>query len=300
VIAFQVYGKKMGSSRRKQVPTFDMLKREIASQIASATSETDAITNASDERIHRVRRRSKRIRAQLQMLEAVSKKRSRRASRRIRDASALLSPFRDSQIVPIALESVRAMLQDSFDDCDAALLKWLADPACQQAGCHRPLPAAIRLAIEHFDRAHKLVRRCDFDKKKRMSAKSLAPVYDLGRCATERILRGGGEDAFHDLRKAVKRHLYQCRFMKAAFPESLGPRIESASRLGDLLGEIQDIAVLQSRCHAAPASIDPQQVEAFVNACEQAAAGRRTQALAMACQLYFSSTSDFVRELKSA
>jgi CHAD domain-containing protein len=290
----------MGSSRRQSKLTFDALKREIVAQIETAISDTSAITTSSDVRIHRVRRRTKRIRAQLRMLALMAPRRSRKASKHAREASALLSPFRDTQIVPAALESVRVMLHDSLA-CDTAMvLKWLAESNRPHGADERTLSDCLRQASNHFTRARKIVSRTSVGKAKRLSAKHLAPSYERGRESVRRVLSDGNEDSFHELRKAVKCDLYQSRFMKPALSEALAPRIELAKQLGDLMGEVQDIVVLQGRCRMAPATIDPREIEAFVNLCCRAASDRRTHALARACQLYFLTTAEFVSELKNA
>jgi CHAD domain-containing protein len=289
----------MGSSRRQSKLTFDTLKREIVAQIETAISDTSAITTSSDTRIHRVRRRTKRIRAQLRMLALVAPRRSRKASKHARKASALLSPFRDTQIVPAALESVRVMLHDSLASDDAMVLQWLADSNCQQGAGEPALSDSLRQASDHFTRARKMISRLSVGKSKRISARHLAPAYERGRESVRRVLSGGDEDSFHELRKAVKCDLYQSRFMKPALSEALATRIELAKQLGDLLGEVQDIVVLQGRCRMAPATIDQREIEAFVKLCERAASDRRTHALAGACQLYFLTTAEFVSQLKS-
>jgi CHAD domain-containing protein len=290
----------MGSSRHQSKLTFDTLKQEIVAQSEAAISDTAAITTSSDVGIHRVRRRTKRIRAQLRMLEGVAPQKSRKAAKHVRKASALFSPFRDTQIVPTALESVGVMLHESLAGGGTTVLNWLADSNCQQNAAEQNLADSLRRASDHFTRARKLVMRAEVGKSKSISAKHLASAYEWGRESVRRALRIGGEEAFHELRKAVKCDLYQCRFLKPARSEALVPRIELAKRLGDVLGEVQDIVVLQHRCRTAPATIDSGEVESFVNRCERAASDRRRTALAMACQLYFFTADEFVGVLSNS
>jgi CHAD domain-containing protein len=190
------------------------------------------------------------------------------------------------------------MLPDSLAS-DATVWNWLASSEVHVDTAHRSLADSQRLANKHFTSARDSMLRADVGKSKKISAKHLAPVYDQGRESVRVALTVGSEDSFHDLRKAVKSHLYQCRFMKSAFAETMTPRIELTERVGDLLGEAQDIAVLRSRCRIAPATIDKQELDSFLSLCEQAAMGRRADALTKACRMYFLTTPEFVKQLKS-
>lgn len=55
---------------------------------------------------------------------------------------------------------------------------------------------------------------------------------------------GGGDEAFHDLRKAVQRHWRQMRLVQAGWPDYFEARANAAREISDLLGRAQDQTLL--------------------------------------------------------
>ncbi len=274
------------------------LRRDIIAQIKRATDETWKTESPSDERIHCVRRRCKRVRAQLRMLRTVAPRKAREASMHVRDASRSLSPLRDAQILPAALGRVRGLLGDDFDqqalgDIENALQRTVA-VGDDQASFEQKLS----LAIDHFSKAKKVVSSVKQRKDQMLGADSLALMYRSGRRSLRRLL-AGDDDSFHQLRKDVKTHRYQCRFVKSTFP-ALEERIDLCKELGDLLGEAQDIAVLQQHGRVISGGVDPAALQHFLDCSQKLADQLNNRATFLACRVFFFSTKKFVESLEEA
>lgn len=73
----------------------------------------------------------------------------------------------------------------------------------------------------------------------------LSASWRRARKAYERARKDGAEDDFHTLRKAAKVHLFHLTLLKPFWPKPFKPRRDAANKLGDLLGELNDIAVMR-------------------------------------------------------
>ncbi len=291
----------MGSSRNSPRPGRNKLKRSIVDQLNKAISETEGTTSADDENIHRVRRRCKRVRANLRLLRVAAPRKSRKAANEVRDASAVLSPYRDAQIIPTSLARVRSLMEQRFDvDAFSQVTEVLSESVTQFVDPDQPLFSACAKATDHLARARDLVSSIQLRSNRKMTAKVLAEVYRKGRQSVHQTLRSGDAEAYHQLRKHVKSHLYQCRFMNPAYRLELTAHIELAEQLGDRLGEAQDVAVLQQRCELVAKQIDPAQAKNFIDCCDQLAQQLRAEATCLACRLFFLKPRQFVAKLEAS
>ncbi len=88
------------------------LKFEILKEINIALDEARQSERPAKETIHSVRRRCKRIRAYLRLLPSSLAKESRRAREGVRQAAALLSTIRDSQVMVPMCDMVQKRLAE--------------------------------------------------------------------------------------------------------------------------------------------------------------------------------------------
>ncbi|MCQ9933930.1 CHAD domain-containing protein, partial [Staphylococcus aureus] len=56
----------------------------------------------------------------------------------------------------------------------------------------------------------------------------------------------------HEWRKRVKDHWYQARLLRPIWPAIMDPHVAAADTLGEILGQVNDLAVLRDRLEAAP------------------------------------------------
>lgn len=205
--------------------------------------EGDALAAA----VHGARKDLKKLRALLRLVRPeLGAKRFKAGNRRYRGAGRLLSGSRDAEV---KLETL-AKLADRSPDLPAATLKaWegmleaerdeLAATLREGEGGHI---AAAREAIEGG--------RGEIDDWP-LRTDSWAPVgsgltesYRAGRRLMKRVRAEAGAEGVHEWRKRTKDLWYQLRIVEDAWPELLGPTVDQAHELAELLGEHHDLAVL--------------------------------------------------------
>lgn len=273
------------------------LRIEIVRQLGLAIEEIAKIKSADDEKIHKVRRRCKRIRALLAMMSDVGFADAARASRDVRDAARQLSPLRDAQIIPAALQNVRSLFAVDLDE------SWLTEDGTGD----RSQPWSIRDPIDLPKTLHKADRKLNHARRyvaevgkiddRTLSIKALANSYRAGRKQIVRLRDEQTSAMFHCFRKTVKTHLYQCRFFAKRCNAKLTDRIERLENLAEHLGSAQDIAVLRCAVEAhGDSDVQPAR-QAFDQACEIAIREQQEQALSLAYPLYFDAPKQFVRGL---
>lgn len=264
-------------------------------QLRQALSELAATTSPDDVGIHRVRRRSKRIRALLRMLRVAAPRKSRRASWLVRDASAILSPFRDAQIVPAAAEKAVSILRAQGTQIDSALLEWLTRLDAGSNSSPGQLSNALSQSATQLTAARDVVAKIKIKSKSDLSPEALSKMYSHGRSAVTQVIEDGRAESFHELRKCVKAYYYQSRFLKRDLPKRLRSHIERAKRLGDTLGQMQDLAVLQKQLDNLPENLDRDSAQTLGQACRQLANVRQDEATGLACQLFFYDPSELLK-----
>jgi hypothetical protein len=223
---------------RKQLR--NAVPRQVRAQLRRAHKAIKVAAPPFGEDVHRARTALKKARALLRLLpgEKNTRRRLAKVTRRVgalRDAGVLIATFdRVVGAAPLALtpalQKVRALLVSRR----AALESSAATEAQLRRGRH-----TLR-AIRRAKRARGLP-------VPRWSAlvDGLARSYRAARRA-KRVAYTTGEDrAFHTWRKAIKVHGYQLRVLTAAGLETTS-RLAVLERVGDVLGEAQDLAVFEA------------------------------------------------------
>ena len=292
----------MGSKRKKCKLAVGDLRDSIVSRIDRALKAVQQTTLPQDESIHDTRRQCKRIRAYLDLFAVFDKSLAKKASRHVRDAARQLSPYRDCQIIPQAIDRVGSRIQAQSATVDLIEIMRSVTPieapsvdrldrTCQ------PLEKTLLKVAKQLQKARRLIKSMtDYDKFL-LDVDALRRSYASGRDLIQTARREAAPEAFHNLRKAVKMHLYQCQFLTPLSKCKLQPRIKAVRDLGELLGSAQDIMVLQN---AIASSLDSDIHAECEKVCCVVAAELQSSSLAEGCVLYFDSPDDFIRELAGA
>ncbi len=201
--------------------------------------------------IHDCRKRCKKVRALLQMVEPSLGRRYTRANARVREAARELSGARDAQA-----------LTDAF----VATIDGRADSALVApvtAGLQRRADAAaaeFAAMTDHVMRASALLTKVhggidDW----RLSEDGWVAIgpgivsnYRAGRKELARVHSDPTATRLHEWRKRAKGYWYHVRLLHGAAPTVLGPLGAALSDLADDLGSAHDLAVLDDVLGAAP------------------------------------------------
>jgi CHAD domain-containing protein len=194
--------------------------------------------------VHGIRKRIKRLRGLLRLVDPVLEG-AERDARRLRDAAHILGPLRDAEVRVLTLAG---LADDLGGVAPAALAPFAAALEAERAAA-AAAPCdldALRDALEHTRR-----RARDW----RLSARGFA-AFAPGLAATwadarQAMDRAAAErraafspDPFHRWRRRAKAHWYQARILLPIWPEMMAPHAAATDALGELLGAHNDLAVL--------------------------------------------------------
>ena len=228
------------------------LRRIADEQLGAALEEIDDEGLDFAERIHRARKRCKKLRGLIRLVRPAFAAYGKENAA-LRDAARRLSDIRDARTLIQTYDAVAGHFDDRIDRRAFGPIRGrltrdanrLADDPDTEArvGEFRRDVAAAR------DRAAGWTLDEDgFD----AIAAGVGKTYARARKRLREARRDADGEAMHEWRKRVKYHWYQARLLREAFPEMVEPQADAADRLADLLGDHHDLVVLDARLAKAP------------------------------------------------
>jgi len=218
--------------------------RVVEAVIASLRQTGDLVCGEArleEANVHEARKTLKKIRAGLRMLGDAAGMDLERANELCRDLGRLLSGLRDIDVCLLTLEGLVGVPESESD----VLARRLRARREQIHNALRPDAAADAQIVADLTGLEQAF--LDLDSRELTSSR-LAHAVDLARQLGARRYRAlqtiGTEEAFHDLRKAAKRELYQRRYLADA-GEGYDARLDLLDLLGEHLGRHQDLFVLR-------------------------------------------------------
>jgi len=204
--------------------------------------------DSRDDIVHESRKCLKKVRAVLRLVRpAIGRKIYRRENTTLRDAARPLTEVRDARILVDTFDKVvkqggRHALGRSF----AAMRKELVS---HQRGVRQRVieeEKAFPAVASAVDRA---LDRLDDWAKVHDSWSSVGEgverVYLRGRQALAAVRQKPTVEYLHEWRKQAKYLRYQLELLRSLAPKALTPLVKTVDRLGDLLGDDHDLAVLR-------------------------------------------------------
>jgi hypothetical protein len=252
--------------------------------------------------VHNARKCFKRVRALLDLAEpALDKAVHRRQDKRFRDLGRALAGARDIAVMIQQLDAMTARGEiDAAARMPRALRSWLlvrADDAKAALEHERRSTVVAELDAARAAAASLAISDRGFD----VVAQGFAASYAQGAAAYARAYhKRAGAKAFHDWRKYVQRHWRQCQLLRAAWPAALDARIALASELSEIIGEDHDLAVLIAFVQHNRAILGaPDELCAFIKACERRQTQLRADARPRGARLYAASPKAMAKMLKT-
>jgi CHAD domain-containing protein len=287
---------KLGQSLRKS------LQRIAREQMDDALDElTGARKSSRDRAVHDARKAFKRIRAVLRLVRPeVGKPVYREANLCFRDAGRPLREVRDAKIFIETLDELLERFKDhiagrSFADIRKELQAHL------RAVRKRVLDEqnSIALVVDAVRRARK--RIMDWvDVPDRWSAvgRGLKQVYRRASKAFQDAAAEPTVEKLHEWRKQAKYLRYQLQILRPVWPERMEELVKETDRMGELLGEDHDLAVLRQML-----TDDPKRFGADAEVLVAPMDWRRTaleqEAMELGARFFQDKPKDFTRRLKS-
>lgn len=232
--------------------------------------------------VHQVRKRCKKLRGLLRLFRSSLEDTYQEENAALRDASSLLSEARDAKVL---IDSYDLLMEHFEDQVDRQAfgsirrkLTW------QRKNLFKEEPNVDARLDEVAKRLRKIRRRVKKweieDKDFQAIQSGLGRTYRRARSAMEKAYKKRTAEAFHEWRKRVKYHWYHMRLLAGIWPKPVEARAKEAHRLGDLLGDDHDLAVLRSHLASDPQEYGKKRdVQAFI-----ALIDRRRKQLQHACR----------------
>jgi CHAD domain-containing protein len=234
------------------------MRRIVREQINRARDELAQESPASGETVHQVRKRIKKLRALVRLLEPrLGHGTYRQWNRRLRNLGHALAGSRDADVMLQTLGGLERELRDSGTDIDLSGVRvaLLASQSRQEsADSDRATPpdraVAAELAGLRADLRDWSLTQSGFA----VAGPGFRKIYKRGRKAMRQARKRPGDRQFHDWRKRVKDHWYHCRLLKYLWPEPMRTRADELKSLSELLGDDHDLAVFRQTLKTLPAT----------------------------------------------
>ncbi len=262
------------------------VRRILAEQGKRASA---ALTGSADlvAAVHDARRALKRMRALLRLVrEGLGDDTWRAENAALRDVGRRLSGLRDADVGRQTIDALTtdapAALRTALGKLAAMLGKEVSpDPDERRhvlaSAAHDLTAVGSRLATLTLDGA-------DID----ILAAGLEAAHRRGRRALEQAeAEGSGDEAMHEVRKAVQAHWRQTNLLSAAWLDLMKARASEARQLSGLLGTHNDLALLSLRARAAGGhGLSRAAVAHIVTSCSARQDAIREEALPRARRLF--------------
>lgn len=197
--------------------------------------------------IHQARKRIKETRALLRLVRKPLGKHYKRENRRLRDINRRLSDMRDAGALVEAWDALTGWAPELFAVQDKQAVRKQLVLRSQDGGhtveeSHRLLSEALAELAEAQERVTAWpLQGNGFS----LLRQGLARSFDDGRTALAAAEQSATDERLHDWRKQVKDHWYHTLLFRAAWPEAFKARARLLRELSELLGQDQDLALLQ-------------------------------------------------------
>jgi CHAD domain-containing protein len=229
-------------------PVSNEIRRIVVKQLERATTELKSIGDPqSNEAIHAARRRIKKIRAVIRLIEPVLNKTSREADKRLRDVNRMLAPVADGHEIvetlkrlgqkyggdlgPRTLAMIRAGLIEREERTDRKIQSdGVLQTAADALRAERKTVGRWRLTSDGFDAI-----RPGLEESFRQAQKAMTVASDR---PTARH--------YHSWRRHVKDHWFQVRLLEGLCDDQLEEYQIQLEALDGTLGEYHNLALLRN------------------------------------------------------
>jgi len=290
---------KQGRSVRKNIT------RLARKQIDKALGELEGAggDGSRDKPVHEARKCFKKVRAVLRLVRPVISGSTYRAENKyFRDAGRPLTEVRDAKVLVETLDKLSEHFSEqlrgkAFDDVRQQLLTH------QREVRKRVLDEqdAVASVAAKIREARKRVRDwADAPNCWRSLGRGLRDVYRSARQALAEAETEPTLENLHEWRKQAKYLRYQLEIQRPLWPEHLEEIASEADRLGELLGDDHDLAILRQMVTDEPERFGGgTEIQTLLALADRRRAELQHEAFALGRRFFVDKPADFVRPLKA-
>ncbi|NGX16316.1 CHAD domain-containing protein [Wenzhouxiangella sp. XN24] len=233
----------------------DVGVRRIATElIDDAIARIEAPDRDPHEVVHEVRKDCKKLRGLLRLIRPQVPKLYKAENKYFRDAAAALSGIRDAEAASESYDALLNAFEGEVDRQGLAPVRRALTMHKQHLAEHQgDLDARLEAFGEQMRAARKRVAdwRLPADDAKHgkggfgLLQGGLTKTYARGRKAMDVACGDPEVETFHDWRKRAKYLRYHLRLLRPIWPQVFKCTRKEVKRLGDLLGDDHDFAILE-------------------------------------------------------
>jgi CHAD domain-containing protein len=263
---------------------------------------TEPHEGSRDEAVHEARKSFKKIRAVLRLVRPVMDEKSYREENTcFRNAGRPLTEVRDAKILIETLDRLAEHFKEhivgrSFDDIRRALqhnLRAVRKRVLDEQNAFAVLAEAVRQA------RGRIKAWADVPNKWLAVGEGLKDVYRRAGDAHEEAIVDPTVETLHEWRKQAKYLRYQLEILRPICPERMEELAQEADRMGDLLGDDHDLAVLRQMLTDDPGRFgDEGDREVLLALIDRRRAELEQEATLLGRRFFQDSPGDFTRRLK--
>ncbi len=232
----------------------DEIQHLAARRLQQALTTLDEIAvdhGALSEGVHKIRKRTKEVRALARLVRADLGDDYQVFNRTARDAAQTLGPLRDAHALLGAVDELGEQATLGHDPRFARVRLPFADDAAA-AGEGPDLEDRLATARVLLDDAATQIKRWQLDESFGTVGRGLRAAYRRGRKGLALARRQPTDEHVHEWRKAVKHLWYDLRALEDVAPSIVGPLVDVLDELAELLGDDHDLAVIVERLESDP------------------------------------------------
>jgi CHAD domain-containing protein len=278
----------------------DGIRRVVREQLSEAEERLrTAQGNERDAAVHEARKATKKSRAVLRLVrDELGSKTYARENRALRDASRRLSAPRDAAVLVAAVDRLAEQVplaRRSLTPLGAALASRRREVTTRVLDDDGAMVAAAD------DLAAIRARIGDWRLEKEgfsVLEDGLRRTYGRGREAFAEARKDPTDEHLHEARKRVKDLWYHARVLRPVWPGPMGELVAATDRLGEMLGEDHDLAVLADAVRAMAAEgSDGGAGETVLTLAANRRAELRAEVWPLGRRVYADRTKAFVRRI---
>lgn len=214
------------------------VRRIALEQVNRALDHIESPDLPQDEAVHEIRKGVKKLRALLRLVRPGLRD-HKALDAHLRDAARQISALRDAAVL---LDTVNRLAPDGGLPALRAALA--AAPHLEPQATAEAL-SACKADLHAAKAALKQLELTSAGTK--VLRAGLIATRRGAQSALSEVLRAPTAEAVHAFRKRVKDHLYHARLLTPVWPELMDPFANEADRLAEMLGQMNDLAVLAER-----------------------------------------------------
>jgi CHAD domain-containing protein len=275
------------------------IRRIAAEQISGALESLSAQPAQRDEAVHDVRKRVKKLRALLRLIETGLGASFDSENARLRDIGQHLCHFRDAAAMIQTFDTLREKYAKDWPAGGLETVRGGLLAHKTRGERQQNIKAALQAAARELRAAKSRMKHWPLHED---GFPAIAPgierAFRRGRAAMAKAHHHPTPETFHAWRKRVKDHWYHVRLLNHLWPDVMNGYEQSLKRLEDTLGMDHNLNVLADRVKAEPGFFGaPGQIEALLKSLAHFQKELRQEALSIGLRVYADKPRAFVRRL---